>query len=98
MQTIYQSRDIAFHAPSFKDAFIMLPVINGWLDTFNKVYADFEKYNEQIANGEKVEDWKIRNCNNSLKEYAEKLNVMLSLGFEATESTDKLDEYLALTK
>lgn len=73
----------------------MLPVINDWVNAFNKAYAEREGYKEKVDNGEKVDDWRLSECRRELKKYSERLQVMFSLGFEATESTANLDKYLA---
>lgn len=84
MKTIFQSQDIAFHTLNFKDAVVLLPLMDELVKVVNKNrLADFynnlpaeerEKYNKV---------WKSTEINISAESAEKILKVLNDLGFES---------------
>jgi hypothetical protein len=84
MKTIFQSQDIAFHTLNFKDAVVLLPLMDELVKVVNKNrLADFynnlpaeerEKYNKV---------WKSTEINLSADSVEKILKVLNDLGFES---------------
>lgn len=84
MTTIYQSQDVAFHAPSLKDAVIMLPLMDALSNMVNRNRI-FEVY-ENLPENEKDQYKRVWQENNiSLPiDTAEKiLNLLKHMGYES---------------
>lgn len=84
MRTIFQSQDIAFHAPNFKDAVTILPLMDELTKVINhnrkaEVYENLsaeerEKYNRV---------WRKNDLSISPDSMEKILNLLASLGFES---------------
>lgn len=84
MRTIFQSQDIAFHAPNFKDAVIILPLMDELTKVINHnrkadIYENLpaeerEKYNRV---------WRKNDLSISPDSMEKILNLLSSLGFES---------------
>lgn len=84
MKTIFQSQDIAFHTLNFKDAVVLLPLMDELVKLINKNrIADFynnlpaeerEKYNRV---------WRGTEINLSAESAEKILNTLNDLGFES---------------
>ena len=84
MKTIFQSQDIAFHTLNFKDAVVLLPLMNELVKLINKNrIADF--YNN-LPNEEKEKYnrvWRSTEINLSAESAEKILNILNDLGFES---------------
>lgn len=84
MRTIFQSQDIAFHTLNFKDAVILLPLMDELIKVVNKnriadLYNNLpdeekEKYNRV---------WKVTEIHISADSAEKILNTLTDLGFES---------------
>lgn len=84
MKTIFQSQDIAFHTLNFKDAVVLLPLMDELVKLVNKNrVADF--YNN-LPNDEKEKYnrvWRSSEINLSAESAEKILNILNDLGFES---------------
>jgi hypothetical protein len=84
MKTIWQAQDVAFHAPTFKDAIALLPLMDELVKVSNKnriadLYNNLpeeekEKYNRV---------WKTSEIHLSVDLMEKILQVLIDFGFEA---------------
>ena len=84
MKTIFQSQDIAFHALNFKDAVILLPLMDELVEIVNKnrianLYNNLP--NEEREKYNRV--WKATEIRLSADESEKILKVLTDLGFES---------------
>lgn len=84
MRTIFQSQDIAFHTLNFKDAVVLLPLMDELIKLVNKNrISDF--YNN-LPNEEKEKYnrvWRSTEINLSADSAEKILNTLTNLGFES---------------
>ena len=84
MKTIFQSQDIAFHTLNFKDAVVLLPLMDELVKLVNKNrIADF--YNN-LPNEEKEKYnriWRSTEINLSAESAEKILHILNDLGFES---------------
>lgn len=84
MKTIFQSQDIAFHAPNFKDAVILLPLMDELVEIVNKnrianLYNNLP--NEEKEKYNRV--WKATEIHLSVESSEKILKILTDLGFES---------------
>lgn len=91
MKTIFQSQDIAFHAPNFKDAVILLPLMDELVEIVNKnrianLYSSLP--NEEREKYNRV--WKATEIHLPADSTEKILKVLTDLGFESQNDLKKV--------
>jgi hypothetical protein len=84
MKTIFQSQDIAFHTLNFKDAVVLLPLMDELVEMVNKnrianLYNNLP--NEEREKYNRV--WRVTDIHLSAEESEKILKVLTDLGFES---------------
>lgn len=84
MRTIFQSQDIAFHAPNFKDAVTILPLMDELTKVINhnrkaEIYENLSAEEREHYN----RVWRKSEINLSYDSMEKIFNLLSSLGFES---------------
>lgn len=84
MRTIFQSQDIAFHAPNFKDAVTILPLMDELTKVINhnrkaEIYENLSAEEREHYN----RVWRKNDINISPDSIEKIHNLLLSFGFES---------------
>lgn len=84
MKTIFQSQDIPFHSPNFKDAVIILPLMDELTKVINhnrkaEVYENLSAEEKEHYN----RIWRKSDINLSYDSMEKILDLLLSFGFES---------------